>query len=150
MQSTAAPAPANVYNSGPVLRPLWARLSNDPALIGGPQNWDAGGVFAPSGVVKIGELFHMYYVGCVSGGNCGVGLATSTDGSTWNKVGNLIPPDGGGVTPPITTIGCTSMVHVNGRYHLYYSGFAGPNWRLYLATSSDGRAFSKTPIAGLC
>ena len=58
--------------------------------LGVGTDFDSHGVRDPM-VAYVNDKYYMWYTGINSSGNRQIGLATSIDGSTWNKVGVTIP-----------------------------------------------------------
>ncbi len=91
----------------------------NPVLCGATGEWDEAGIERPV-VLRVGpEDWRMWYA--CAGAQRSIGLATSKDGVRWTKhPGNpVLPPaeawEQGYMSP-------TSVLRVNGRFHLYYWG----------------------------
>ena len=103
-----------LYNSGiPVLNH------------GSGCDWDAVEVIAPS-VVIVNGIYYMVYEGRNSV-TCGfsydagdVGLATSSDGQTWQKKGVIINHGSGF---EVGNIGTPSIAYFNGKFYVFFHGF---------------------------
>lgn len=153
-----APALAGVYPDGPKLDGDWIRINGGGpggamlAGSGAAGTFDQTGVLYPT-VIKVGGTYRMYYAGLNAGGaQAGIGLATSTDGVTWTRAQStpVIGLTSGNFDS--TQVGGTGVVYDNGTYYVFYHGFNGTNWRLGLATSTDGVTFQKSgsnPILNL-
>ena len=115
----------------------------EPVLSPGPSGtWDSGDVLNPS-VVKAGAAYYNLYSG-FDGKTWHTGLATSTDGASWDKQGTgpVISPD------PATWEGGYiaangSLYHDGGRFLYWYQ--AGPRSKtsIGLANSADAKRWSK-------
>ncbi len=115
----------------------WTKYGSNPVLSGTSGEWDASDVGDPW-VVKIGQTYHMWYVGSTGASGGFIGHATSTDGTSWTKdsANPVFGPD------PETGweqyyVGNPCVLWENGQFVMYYSGS-------YVANSKHrvGRAFS--------
>ena len=120
----------------------WTRPYSDPVLSPGNYNdWDAGSV-APGVVIKEDGVYKMYYVGWRDQNlNWSIGLATSSDGINWTKYSNN--PVLYGTAGWEYQIAATSLLKINNTYYLYYFGRNFPEYKIGLATSTDGINWSK-------
>ena len=103
--------------------------------------WDVGGVQAPH-VLKVKSKYYLYYTGFKTIDSNGdyveasVGLATSTDGKSWKKIGKIID----GIDP--------SLIYENGKFRLWFYNFANGKDPLgiYLSESKDGTTQWSHPV----
>ena len=127
----------------------WELSQRNPLVSPGRLGeWDDFKVGSPSVIFENGEQ-RMWFRGCHFVGNdygCAIGLATSKDGSTWEKV--LAPVHT--IEDPSERRGLhtVAVLKVEGQYLMYYSVSADPFGgrtypRIYLATSPDGIAWKK-------
>lgn len=126
---------------------IWTRVSNIPVLSPGNANsWDSWSV-QPGAVIKEGNQYRMYYFGYTNQTAVWhIGLAVSSDGISWEKNAEPILMGTTGWERQITV---SSVVKVGSAYHMYYSGIDYPNYKMGLATSSDGihwTRYSQNPI----
>jgi len=103
-----------------------------------PLTDPAGFLFGGLCVVRAGNLYMGVY--CYTGGL--VGLATSPDGITWTYRKTILTLGAGG-TWDDTFLRYTSVTWILGVWYAMYSGYDGTNYRLGLATSSDGFTYTK-------
>ena len=121
---------------------VWNKPFNYPILYPGSYGtWDSWAVH-PGAVFKDDDgIYKMYYYGYADQySQWHIGLATSTDGIIWEKYPQPILYGTSGWEFQICT---HSIVKKNGTYYLYYYGRTAPNYRIGLATSSDGINFTK-------
>jgi len=119
----------------------WTKYSGNPILSPGPRgSWDDYSVSHPT-VLKVGSTYMMWYTG-----NNRIGLATSSDGTTWTKhpnnpvlnVGSSRSWDDKGVFAP-------SVILVGSTFYMYYSGkSSGISTSIGLAVSTDGVSWTRS------
>ena len=123
---------------------VWTRFNNNPVLQPGQSNaWDNGGTTATS-VVKVDNIYKMYYTGYSTYTNkYNIGLATSTDGINWIK--NVNPVLTGNTNGWDYQISSGDVVLVQNVYFLYYhaSSYSSNEYKICVATSNDGVNFIK-------
>ena len=119
--------------------------------VGAPGSWESEYVWYPK-VVVVDGIFYMIYGG--SDGSIGaVGLATSTDGITWQKyLGNPVLSHGGTSAPDENGVGSAGIEFKDGTFYLMFLGqdLAG-KVTLSLATSTNCIDWSKyqgNPVLG--
>lgn len=119
---------------------VWNKPSLLPVLFpGSPGNWDSWAVH-PGAVFVEGDLIKMYYCAWSNtNGRWDVGYATSLDGINWTKRNNPVIIGGSWDFQMVAT----SVVKVNNLYYLYYYGKGSGNFKVGLATSSDGINWTK-------
>lgn len=109
------------------------------AVLEGTGGFDRDGVSNPV-VVKVGDVFHMYYAGH-RGRKVSIGLATSDDGVSWTRQGRILNAgsdwDRAGVEP------ASAQVLADGRVRLWFAGNDGDLWRVGSAISASGESFTK-------
>lgn len=105
------------------------RVSTDPLLdLGIKGDFDEFGIMCGS-VIKIKELYYMYYVGWTRlisvPYNWAIGLATSIDGVSFKRYskGPIIGPS---YNEPFLQAGCSSIIKENDTYLLFYT--SGIKW----------------------
>lgn len=122
---------------------VWMKSPNP--VLSPSASWETNNVGAGS-VLKVGEVFHLYYHGVDIQGATSICLATSTDGITWTKYdGNPILrssepwESNGGIYFP-------NVLYDNGVYKMVYatrSLFNASSEGFGIATSSDGKSWTK-------
>ncbi len=135
---------------------IWTKDPNNPVLdLGGPGDWDELVSAEPSVVYKDGE-FELFYVGGYLEGVEGsevlvleLGLATSTDGSSWTRyAGNPV------IVSAADNVYAPFVLYNGSGYELWYTGGPkgdpyfpeGPFWYY---TSNDGRSWTKAEQTAL-
>jgi len=125
----------------------WEKDGTTPFLFPDTNGgWDSKHV-SPGPVINEDGIYKMYYSGWSDQyGNWPVGLATSTDGIHWEKYKNnpVIVGDNW-----CSSIRPQSIIKLNGKYLLYFTGGTGNNCKIGVATSTDGynwKIFSGEPI----
>lgn len=127
--------------------------------VGAPGEFDSRNMNAPS-IVDDGTTFHLYYDAhatsggdqCADGPNkwaTGIGYATSADGLTWSKRGELITLGRLGDVGQ-TNVGSPLVTYAAGSFEMYFraSDGAGVDHIMY-ATSADGASWSIHGDTGL-
>ena len=126
---------------------------NNICLDQGPAGaWDHEALADPQ-VVKVGDLYHMYYCGLddplTKGGSWKIGHATSTDGVHWEKdLNNPVLSPGPKREWDAWWIAGNQVIHRDGQYIMFYNAFADQKsciFRIGLATSTDGSHWTKHP-----
>jgi predicted GH43/DUF377 family glycosyl hydrolase len=111
---------------------------------GAPGGWDDGDVAKPCVLQLEDDSYLMWYTGR-DGSTSRIGLATSTDGVTWQKhSANPIFDTG---TPGSWDASAVSDPHVlrdGTRFLMYYTGRGASSRSVGLATSSDGVSWSRS------
>jgi len=124
----------------------WTKYGSNPVLSGSSGEWDANGVRDPW-VLKLGNTYHMWYIGWITTSGYYVGHATSSDGTSWtedsaNPVFGPEPENGWEryfISNPCVTWD-------NGRYVMYYSGsYTTSKQRIGIAYSHDGGNWTRDP-----
>lgn len=117
----------------------WSFEPTNPTIItGNTSSWDKNFLVHPD-IIKIGELWHMYYSARNNAGKYQIGLATSPDMITWTKYGS---------TPVLsiaTNCAIPSIFRIGNTYYLYYSKIDDAqifNSVICYATSPDGLAWT--------
>jgi predicted GH43/DUF377 family glycosyl hydrolase len=137
------------YEGNPVLQP------------GAEGTWDAGALGSMS-VLKVGDVFHMYYEswGVRSGKewdaaeyeSLQIGHATSGDGIHWTKdPQNPALPKGGEADWDRTGTWDPFVIYEEGLFKMWYGGGGGsqPNFGWAYAVSKDGTHFEKKGLIGI-
>jgi predicted GH43/DUF377 family glycosyl hydrolase len=131
------------------------KISETPLIkTGGLGEFDEFGVMAGS-VIKTADEYRLFYVGWTRmvsvPYNWAIGLATSNDGKTFTKFGRG-PIIGATPSEPYLQAGCSSVIHQDGRYHMWYT--SGIKWidsekkaesvyRVMHATSTDAKVWDR-------
>lgn len=119
----------------------WTKYSNNPVLdLGQSGQWDDMNVWAPTVVYK-DNTYMMWYCGGRNNQDIRIGLATSTDGTSWTRYG----------TNPVLNVGPSgwdtfqvsrpSVLFNGSSYCMWYSGDNGNS--IGFATSIDGISWTK-------
>jgi len=108
-------------------------------VLEGATGFDAQGVASPT-VVREGSGFRMYYAGD-DGSVQRIGLATSTDGLTWTRAGQVL--GNGEEWDSVAVVPGSVETLSDGRLRLWYAGTDGETWRIGAAISSDGETFTR-------
>ncbi len=122
----------------------WFVYSKNPVLgVGHPGAFDRDGVVAPC-VIRVANTYIMYYQGYYgSPAVWQVGVATSTDGTSWTKYsGNPVLTVRLGTFESVA-VGASKVVFDESQYLMFYSGFNGTVYEIGLATSTDGFAWTR-------
>ena len=120
----------------------WTRPLSSPVLAPGNYGqWDDLRV-ATGAVIKEAGIYKMYYSGFSDQySNWDIGLATSPDGINWTKYsGNPVIYGNSGWEFQVVA---TSILKIDGIYFLYYYGKNSPEYKIGLATSTDGINWTK-------
>jgi sulfatase modifying factor 1 len=115
----------------------WKRHGTGPVLRG------TGGSFDPC-VRKMDGRFEMWYCGR-AGGAYRIMHATSPDGIKWSKSPGPVLPLGAKGSFDSGHHAGPCVLRIGNVYYLWHLGSDGTKWRMGLATSRDGRAWSKWP-----
>ncbi len=126
-------------------------LSGEPSYAAlvpdGLGKWDSTLVHAPS-VVKIDGEYLLWYDGTNTSDlyrGWSIGLATSRDGSAWSRwQGNPVLGPGAEGGWDGVSVHDPRVIRDGQRFLMWYSGFDGRQWRVGLATSEDGRQWTKS------
>lgn len=116
-------------------------------------DWDDARIETVS-VIKVGEIYHLYYAGCSSPCNTGqfsIGHAISEDGTRWVKdaANPVIEAHENALEWGFYTTAEPAIVHLEGTFYLYYASAKsnypdkGAPFGILLATSEDGSRFEK-------
>ena len=119
----------------------WNKPFSEPILAPSePGHWDSWSVQAGS-ILKEDDSYKMYYTGWSDNyGNWDIGLAVSSDGINWTKHPNPVLY---GTSGWEFQIGASSVIKHNETYFLFYTGRNLPQYKIGLATSTDGVNFTK-------
>jgi len=125
----------------------WSRSKNPVLSPGAPGSWDEQRITYVT-ARKIGNTFHIWYLGQNNGGVSRVGHATSTDGETWvkdpaNPVLNIGAP---GSFDDVSIVRLIVMERSwLGDFLLAYTGSHVGGFGIGIATSPDGTHWTKDP-----
>jgi predicted GH43/DUF377 family glycosyl hydrolase len=120
-----------------------AQTKHQPDSIEVPGDWDESKVMKPS-VLKDVSGYKMWYDGVNRFGNTRIGLAYSSDGTTWRK--SLENPILSGGPQSWDIVGEEHgpfVMHDGGEYKMWYEGSNGAVRQLGFATSPDGIHWTK-------
>ena len=130
----------------------WERHPDNPVLRPGPEAWDSWRIASPT-VLHDGTEYKMWYDGTASSPECySIGLATSSDGKTWDKYdGNPVLGLGNPgewddymvVGHPIVIF--DGMFPDSCRYKMWYHGYDWSHYRIGYAYSADGIVWVEHP-----
>lgn len=124
----------------------WEKLGATPIIpLGATGAWDAAAAGEPS-VIKDGTTFKMWYSGQDANGAFRIGLATSSNGTTWTKhTGNPVLATGASGSWDAVGVASPSVIKDGANsYKMWYTGRdASDVGRIGLATSTDGIAWTK-------
>jgi predicted GH43/DUF377 family glycosyl hydrolase len=136
------------YEANPVLQP------------GEEGTWDAGALGSMS-VLKVGDIFHMYYEAwgvrsekewdAAEYETLKIGHATSKDGIHWTKdPNNPVLPQGEKGEWDATGVWDPYVIYEDGSFKMWYGGGGGryPNYGWAYAVSEDGSNFKKKGLIG--
>ena len=106
-----------------------------PVFTPDPGGWETT-LWGPS-VLKLEGLYWMWYSAHMEQGSPAIGVATSTNGVDWNRVGTapVITEDG--------AIGDPQVLFENGKFKMWYTNF--DDGVIHYAESDDGVNWSKSP-----
>ncbi|HTY58137.1 MAG TPA: T9SS type A sorting domain-containing protein [Bacteroidota bacterium] len=96
-------------------------------------------------VIRDQQGYKMYYTG-QNGNSYAIGLATSTDGKSWQRYANtpILTPDSASKWDSLAQAFC-SVYYNDTTYYMWYAGGDGINGGIGLATSSDGIHWTHAP-----
>ena len=107
-----------------------------PVLLPSATGWDNKGLWGPS-VLKLDSVYWMWYSAHSTQESPAIGLATSTNGMDWNRVGT-VP-----VINEEEAIGDPHVLFENGTFKMWYTNFN--DGVINYAESDDGVTWSKSP-----
>ncbi|KAJ9637481.1 hypothetical protein H2204_004905 [Knufia peltigerae] len=114
----------------------FTKYANNPILTPNPQaNFESAYLYNPTAIVLNSTIFLLYRAQN-SSKTSSIGLAWSTDGTNFTRLGKPIIQ----ATEPYETIGGTEdprIVRVNGTFYVTYTAFDNVTARLCLASSTD-------------
>lgn len=157
LRATAAmPAEKPATYDPPDIRQLagttaWKEYHGNPvAKLGEKGQWDAGALGSMT-VLKVGNVYHMYYE---AWGDCGtrrldyrslqIGHATSPDGLHWQKdPTNPVLPKGTGKDWDKDGTWDPFVIHEDGQFKMWYGGGENTHCDWAFAVSTDGSHFVK-------
>jgi len=122
---------------------VWQKYQGNPVLAA-THNWEYSyGIIGPR-VLKIGNVYKMWYTGL--GTHRQIGLATSTDGVQWTKSNpNPVFPNGQPGAFDADHVDYGSVVFHNNQYWMWYTGWSSGTRKIGLATSPDGVNWTRHP-----
>ncbi|MFN2168436.1 MAG: hypothetical protein ACK2U9_19555, partial [Anaerolineae bacterium] len=93
-------------------------------------------------VIAVNGVYYMYYTDAASGIDDRIHLATSPDGVTWTKQGEVIGVGAAGAWDDYK-VGRPAAFHQGTTFYVWYDGNDGSSRHVGLATSPDGFTFTK-------
>ncbi|MFT4976466.1 MAG: hypothetical protein ACI8S6_002371, partial [Myxococcota bacterium] len=105
----------------------------------GESAYDADGVSSPVVWQQDGGWSMAY--GAHDGNTVSIGLATSSDGFTWTRQGQIL--DNGASWDSVAAVPSSVDVLSDGTLRLWFSGDDGGTWRIGALESADGRSWSR-------
>jgi len=114
-------------------------LPDEGAVFEGTDGFDRDGVHSPV-VFDVDGTLHMLYAGD-RGDVSTVGLATSSDGSSWTRVGEVLANSNDWDSTRLVPGGIELLD--DGSYRLWYAGGNGESWAIGSATSTDGESWTR-------
>jgi hypothetical protein len=121
----------------------WIKQANPVIVPNAP--WESSHIGATD-IIKIGDIYSLYYHGVDASGNTTINLATSPDGFTWTKCSTnpILRATqswelSGGIYFP-------SIIDDNGIFKMLYSSRTPNNEGFGIATSFDGIAWTKESL----
>jgi hypothetical protein len=147
-----------VANGNDLWQAGWQKSADNPILSLSPGSFDSQNIFAPA-IAKHNGTYYLYYAGGPAGPLTGqdyinyqLGLATSTDGVNFTKLGQPLLPlgtrDNFHATPTLLR-NPQGDLHVdgNGTWHMFYNGNRADD--VEHATSTDGINWTKDPFGAI-
>lgn len=125
----------------------WTDHINNPILSKRENDsTELGGIIHPTVLLDNG-IYKMWYAGVMNAGRTVIHYAQSADGKNWSRPLNfpaLTPSDSGWDSWSVQPGGIIKHENI---YRLYYFGYSNQNsqWRIGMATSSDGINWTKLP-----
>jgi predicted GH43/DUF377 family glycosyl hydrolase/DNA-binding beta-propeller fold protein YncE len=118
---------------------LGVPTAESDAIFAGEGGYDADGVSSPVVWRHTDGTWRMAYA-AHDGDFTTTALATSSDGRSWSRVGEIITngPDWDSVSVVPSAIQTTST-----GWRLWYSGFNGDSWEIGSASSADGETWTR-------
>jgi len=123
---------------------LWNKFAENPVLTPTEMDaFDAAGAASPS-VIRIAGTHYVYYTARGADGVSRIAAARSSDLVLWEKLGIALET---GPAQRFDTFGVSApeVVQALSGYFMYYMGFDGIRWRIGLAASTDGIAWTRVP-----
>jgi hypothetical protein len=96
-------------------------------------------------VVRVGNLWHMYYTDAATGIDDRIWLATSTTLAGFKKVQEVLGPGAPGSWES-QKVGRPAVLLEGGVFKLWYDGQDGTSRHVGYATSTDGKSFTRHPL----
>ncbi len=125
----------------------WVDYQGNPMILSTQKFYDYYGVTQPIILYDQG-IFKMWYAGVAASSKSYILYAESVDGLTWvNYSGNPVLSAGRYGEWDDLSVSPGAIIKENGTYKLYYTGWSNEygNWNIGLATSIDGKKWTKYP-----
>ena len=122
----------------------WTKEPNPVLGLGAPGAFDSRQLTKPSVIYDPANVvapFRMWYAAEDESGG-GVGYATSSDGRTWTKLGEVLAPGKPGMADSYRVMQPCVLVD-NGVYFMWYTADDSNNRRVAYSTSTDGLAWAR-------
>jgi predicted GH43/DUF377 family glycosyl hydrolase len=122
----------------------WTKEPTPVLDLGDPGSFDSRQLTKPSVVYDPSDTeapFRMWYA-AEDETEGGVGYATSMDGRTWTKVGEVLPPGKPGMADSYRVMQPCVLID-NGVYFMWYTADDSNNRRVAYATSTDGLVWTR-------
>lgn len=117
---------------------------SDAAPLAALDHGSSNHVNDPS-VVRVGNLWHMYYTDAPTGEDDRIWLATSTTLAGFQKLQQVLGPGAPG-SWEAQKVGRPAVLLEGGVFKLWYDGQDGKARHVGYATSSDGKSFTRHPL----
>lgn len=112
-----------------------------PVLLPNAGGWDSNALWGPS-VLKIDTTYYMWYSAAGNQYPVSIGLATSTNGTTWTRVGAVpVVMDPGGTDQ----IGDPHVLYSGGLFRMWHGDFS--DGAIYYEQSTDGITWTTPALA---
>lgn len=130
----------------------YTKYASNPVLSHSSATWHNSRIHNPV-LWKEGSTYYMLFSGSQSDNEYKIGLATSTNMTTWTEYsGNPVMTIGVSGEWDDTRVVPEHIEKIGSTYYLYYGGWNGSNYRVGIATSTDLHTWSRyacNPIIGL-
>lgn len=117
----------------------WSKSGSNPIFkVGATGTWDSANVKMPW-VLRVGTTYHMWYVGDAAAGGTHIGHATSTNGISWTRdLADPVMRTDPSIGWEATRVEQPSVLMLNDRYLMLYTGVKSSNYEIGMAWSDDG------------
>lgn len=122
-------------------------VPDSSGYFGGTDGFDRDGVSSAT-VLRVDGTYYLYYAGTRSSRTV-MGLATSNDGRTWTRVGEVLDHGGEGDWDAASVVPTSIEALGDGEVRVWYAGFDGDVWRVGSASGALGERLSRDGSKGL-